>query len=910
MRLNEIRFQYNPLVVSSPNTAKADVKKVFLRNRDKWQLGTGLDSLIEKISYTHQFGINTKSTKNKDIESYDLCCLDYDAFSKDTNSPISFAKPITVLRNLSIIRDFCQFDQPSLSYKDDSNNTHFYFVFDKTVKNQADFELIVKTLNKVVSDEIRSLFGLDEKDNVGFDGCVANNPGQVIFGGYQPVFRNDSAMLLPVDDFLSLASALSIAGTESTAKRSPSSVTPGGFATAVKTQAVLNISLTPESPKDDNLKLAKPETEERENEKLGVTDQVLHHLFNYLFIDKFGGDIQKLYSHTETYTQRNLEDSDKEDNVIERWEGANPFSESNNSGSSFMIVVTNGKLPRFWDKSGNFQKLKRTGFNTAHGTFLDYFFFQHKKEIYSDIELVDGQYPKGFFSRLVKDICTTYEIEQFKFTNNLMGIFREILDHCKANVYIEEWDKSKADFNYLVFDHSQASWMTTIETKLFRQYTDDLLLEFADHDLDNLFKMFKDYLEFTEIKTKKDVFQYFKDWFILHSKPVLKKLKKRPKSSGHLVSLENGVFNFKSRKLEAERGQAWHIDTEDAKLPYNYYPVADDHPVITRYKQYILDWIGDEDQFNLLLSWQLLCVKREAYKTRNMLILMGKNSGGKSTFANQTVLIMSGGMDKNGKANIHQSAQKMTATRLLDDNTHSTTVLEGLSFLYLDEMNSLPLNANIEALKDYVQPEYDRQQTINPKGQKIRKIETYFSMIGASESVLKFRTSAGLDKRIVYCSVDKANMGLKKEVDFFSSQENCEILFNWMVSQPTDIWIDTWNKYRDCDKVTSNLVSQKKESEPLCEFIDHCFEITNDASDRVTVNEVWTSFNAWKIEEVCDLRFSSKQKFSSTFHQMLQEPKYGFFWKGEKKQISGGYAYQMLRLKKPSTEHQGSDSQF
>jgi hypothetical protein len=891
-----LRFQYNPNVKTNPTSTKDQIKIQFTKNRGTWVLGEGIENLVSKLSYTHQFGINTKSTKNSGIEYYDFCCIDFDAWSKETSSPIPNVQTVETLRKLNLIKLYSAFDQPSLSYRDNAQNTHFYFVLSRTVGSQYEFELLMKALRLSLSLELNSKLGLPEDSDpkLGFDACVANNPGQVIYGGYREIYRNKNFKFLPVDEMLDLATEYGLTTSESTAKRS------GVTAIATRTQPVKKVNMgnpVKESAKLDNLRLMNESTPHPESHSDSITDQVLDHLYHYLYVGVCEGNARKLYDHTEEYSRRSLEDCDAQDGVIERWEGNNIFSQSNNSGTSFMIIVTEGLLPRFWDKSGTFQKLKVNNFSTVHGSFIDYYFFKNRTEKYPDIKLEKGQFPKGFFTRLVRDICNDYQIPEFKFKSGLFQIFSAVFEKVQKITYTKNWDLKKAEFQYLVFDEDQSVWKITAENHFFRSLAYPMLAEEAG-SVEELKEAYNEFQQSLEKKLNKSVYDYFRSWFHDQSILGLRKMGQRPAAVSYLASMRDGVWNFRTKQLEEEKGQAWNIDRNDCKLDYNCYPVDDNNPIIVRYKKYIRDWIGDDDQFRLVFSWQVLTVLREAYKTRNMLVLMGKNSGGKSTYANQTLMIMSGGLDENGQMSRNISAEKTTASMLLNGNPHTNSILEGLSFLYLDEMNNLPRGVDIEELKNYIQSESDRQFQVNPKNQEIRKVYGYFAMTGASEGIFKGRTSNGIDARIRYANVNKANMNLPEEVKFFQDKSVCEVLFNWMIRQDAEYWLKVWREAGSSSSVKDNLISQKRESDELCEFIDMTFILTDDPSDRVEVSEVWQAFNNWKITEQCEIKFASKQRFSKQFHETLNEDKYGYEWKGTKVQVNGGhYVYTNLRLK-------------
>ena len=847
-RFNQVEFQYNQRVKSSPGVSKEEIRKALKKNRNSWTNGAGTNSLIKIIEqgYTHQSGINNKSTHNADIEYYDFCVVDYDAWDKVANAPIISALPIADIEELPTIEKYCSFYQKSISHKQQAQNSHWYFVFNRRITSLAEFELVSKTIKLMLDNDVRAWTG-EDYDHTGFDPCISNNPGQVTFAGIGAV-TFISQNTIDVDYTIKIAKSQGVRNSFSTVTKDNDRTKERGSGRKNKVTS----ETTPPS----------------------ITEKVLAYLHDELFLKIYDGDAGKLYSlhnSTQLWNQRDCESK----NEVCRIEGLNPFSPTNTSNSSFMVIHSNGELPRFWDKSGNFtRKIHINGYESCQGTYLDYYFHirQTKYNDFVDIKIDDsGAYPKGFFSKLLNHICDTHKIIRYQFDQSLLSLFQQILEEYKDKLYVVGWEGSKQQIQYCIHNES---WKMVSANNLFKCYLNQKLVEIAGGQ-EKLESLYFEYMESREKKVTASVWDFFRKWFN-DNDICLTVLCDRPEEKPHLISMQNGIYNTVTKTLEENTGQNWVFDNPSTS--HKYFPVADNHPVIQNLLTYYQDWLGSKAEGDLCLAYQILCVQREAYKLRSMLILAGDSSRGKSTYANITAGIIKG-MSKS------RTAQKVSASMFLSKSGQKDSLLEGCYYVYMDEMNSLNYQQHdIEKLKLFIQPQHDRNIVIDPKHQLPREITFYGAFIGASEEVLKINTSDGLDNRIIYIRVDatNTNMNMSDRLQKLEDKSNQEIIHNWMISQPTQKWIDVfYANYKD-ESVVKNLVEKKRESEPLVEFVYSVLEMTDSEADVVSTNDIWERFNIWKMEESLQANFRSKQSFGMAFTKILTQSKYGVNWKGQK----------------------------
>lgn len=798
---------------------------------DKWEnvLIKNVSELVDIISkgYAFRFGIKKDGNEKEHVKAVWGLALDFDKNWTEGDTC-----------NDEFIKKYAVLWYRTPSYKMGNNKHRAVFLFDKAPNNLEDFTTIYEYfLTRYPADKSCKDIGRFFYGSRGNDGWI---------------FQFDESNRLNVDEILHEAHLYN--------EQQQVSLTQSN---CVKNGDDLDLSLT---------------------------EKFLQHLNQHLFLGVYKGDLGALYSlhnASQRWKTRRIEKSDE----IARLQGSNPFSSTNSTGSSFLIIAKDGKMPFFWDKSCSIgRKMNRNnGREMNHGSYLDYYFHvrqrNHGDFIGIEYDKDTGLFPKGFFFTLCNHICETFKIPKYDFgdTSNIFGCFKSVLESYKDQLYIQGWNM-EGDTMYIVFDRENGVWLPISKNNLVSQY----LMPTLEKMFTNAFDLLVEWCIENKVKKQPKLSTFFADYVQAKYRT---KLMTFPDEKHYLIPLKNGVWNTQSYELEFNKGQVFNF-LPSVPLTHAYYPVSNDNSVIANFKTFYTDWLRSDIQGEILLAYHILCVQRKAYKLRSMVVLMGESTKGKSTYASLVCDTMKGDNLK------HPFARKHKATTLFGGSEHSSSAIEGSYLIYLDEMNNLPKNGNncIEDLKLYVSEERDRVLNVNPKFEKQRDVISYAAFIGTSEDVLQIATSDGLDNRIKYIRVDNlTNMGLKDRID--NLRDNTEIIHNWCLQQDADYWQSRFIELSSHIEIKNNLIEKKRESEPLIEFLETYIETTDDSNDFVQTDQLWRLFRYWREEEEIKKDFNSKQSFGMTLSKILSQSKYGINWKGKKLQVNNTKGYTNLKLK-------------
>lgn len=608
-----------------------------------------------------------------------------------------------------------------------------------------------------------------------------------------------------------------------------------------------------------------PQAEKPKRENF--TTKILKYLNDTVFEGACQGDVRKLF----TLWDHNLKAINKDNKIqAEKWQGR--LAGSNNPDGTGLVVTVNndnnGLPPTYIDRSQG---------GRVHN-IVEY--WHHAKRV-----LDTATFPEKLgncFCKVVDDICDHFGVPRFDYSTN-MTFMQKIKYFCDEDhiMMVRCWDLDR-ELKYLYFDQQVKIWKFINLTNMVQLY----LAPTFKNKYDNWYEELAEYAANSGMK-KIPTLQSVLKGHLVNNNPGF--CHKHPQSNPRLVLLNNGVYNLDTHELEPNVGQVFNFH-EPPNI--NYKHVDDDHPVIVRLKSYFEDWLGDKAQGNLLLSYLVLCVRRDAYRMRKMLLMMGTSTKGKSTYGSLIQNIMNG----TNSAPETYTAAKFQVGDICTSNDHASAAIEGKYLLYLDEINNIdPARHNIENLKVFISEEHDRNLNINPKYERQRVITSYAAIVGTSEDVLKVNTSDGLDNRIVYACVDEdTNMSLKKDIEYLKA--NTEIIHNWCLQQDSEDYIEMFETASQNEKVKANLLDKKRFSEPLCEFFELNLTLTNNPNDAVDSDLIWFLFQEYRKTYHCDYNYKSSQTFCQRFSKVIKESKYGINWKGTRKKASG-------RTTKPKYTH-------
>lgn len=855
-RLSEVEFQYNPNVNSlKVNGDKKAVIKALERFRATWNLETGLEKLIARIDsgFAVQTGINKKSAKNKDIEYFDYCFIDYDGWNKKTNTPIDGIATIQELLSLPVIIDYASFYQKSISCQDVALSIHLFFLFNRRVTPDEQ-PLLLKLLSmKAKSDLHKSrngkshLGGTDAFEEMnGLDPSVEENKGQVCFAGTYKCVEINHENVIDVDAWLVEAKDLGLV-----------------YKTEVKNPIV---------------KIKRDVSDSK-------VESPLEYIQRVIVEGVLEGDYSKLYclhDHKFQVSSRALEEG-----AIQQLDGSNPFSPTDSSGTSFSITMCdNGLPPIFLDRSRNFKRINKNGTESPNGTIIDYFYGIGRK---------DGKYLKGgievYFKIIVKEICDYFKVPEYEFKNvdsesgnerkKLNGLIDAIVEDCVKN------------FEGKIFYISERAWFGWVDAEHVWEIIQGPDFTYA--------KVFSNYLseKYTKkisdnVKVRAAVINAFKSGEFVS---------KIPNEINKYIPMMDTVFNVETKTSEPNVGQGFNRKIYDWK----YTPESIDYDFIERFKSYWIKWSCSETLGEIMYIWLALNVQRQAWRTERILGVIGTSGKGKTAYG---LLInkLINGLDENGDIALGY-AGKPDTNRLLSNGNHSSAVVEGMCHVLLEELTGVGEKSSLAILKNFSGNITNRNIMINPKGMDERVIPFYAGITFDCENFPKMPArEPGYFRRIMFVEVTEESPGLDP-IFYKEIENNLEMIFNWAIQQPTDELVARFKELCKSPHVLNSVKNVRLNNEPMADFIIEKLEFTESEQDRLSDTQVFMLFNNIARGDMgYGSPYRTKNSFTLSFKKILFDK--GLFgdYQGDHKDMRidnskvRGYTHLKIRTDEDTTE--------
>jgi phage/plasmid-associated DNA primase len=855
-RLEEIKF-LNHSVKLSPGVSKEALRASFIMNRNDWQDKTGYAALRDSVAAGHIHQLEDDETGLKDI-----VCLDFDFWDKSAKAAIANAITIDEIKNIPTVAKYGNFIQPSISYASDHQNSHVYVVLSRPVTAQES-NLITKGIVEAIKSDLRCTAKSPESD-FGIDSCVANNSKQVIFASNADIIDINHLCVADVSELLQISKEFDVKVSKGKKGRPVIDKT-----TEVKKVTSTSVPIKKMTPGIVNAVTTK--------ENPTITDKVLEHLYEHLFVSRFESDPRKLYGMHAEQIEWNARVTEGESELL-RVEGVNPFSPTNNSGSSFMVIYEENLLPRFWDKSGNFDATHQSGYSSNQGTYLDYYFYVQQR-FFDKFPGVsrgdDGSLPKGFFKQLVYDVCTTFDLPEFDWNCleiEVDDLIQEVFEWGKDRIYY----LGKDCYFYFTGD----VWRIGVDFPHVYGFA------FKNH----VYDVYGDRMVFERKGKKKIVTRICDiDWTKLQ-----RKIKHEYTMSSHeipndliydYVPMANGVYNVKEQKLEPNNGQSFNRYT----IPWGYSPESIKLETITVLEEYLCELVQSQIGGRILFIWLMLNCQRKAIDSSRALCIYGASGKGKTTYLMLIKKLLNGCFVPNGNdksvSNTHGYAGQPDLDLLLGRNAHASVQLEGKTSILVPELtNSSHTGDEVSFFKRYLGNESDRSIVYNQKFEVSRESLHNFGFTMDNEEMPKITASvAGNYRRIIFVNVPKDSPGCR---DFHTKylsiiEDDLEGIFNYALTLDTSELIKELNDLADGKEIKEKVTEVRQENDSIYQFVSEFVEVTEEIEAKV-------SFSAlYKVLELNNGsgKYSStrirKRSFINDVLKCLDDPMYDMSWEGE-----------------------------
>jgi len=814
------------------------------KNNVFWETKTGnIQDVFEeaRIGHTIRPGIKVGGNEKHHVtESYYLLVdIDNEVGKKIISNPKSYKETTATKWGV-----FANFWYPSPRYTEENQKHRLGFQFDRAV-TPSEHETIGKYLKDTFSDD-----GI-EIDPSCFDA------GRLFYGSARKdlgeFFGNDK---LPVEMILEEARGkdegkyFSQTGNK-IEKLNSSKCSATSDKTNVRDNGTSS-KCSATSPQNTE------KTSSRNQNSGSITDNVLNYIYEEIFVKKLNYDVAALYNIFPHELQQIEPD---EVDMIDKYQGSNPFSPSNSSGTSFVVCCWDKCLPAFVDRSKNFTRKKlANGKFQSGGTFIDYFVFANKivNNLYQNISDRNSLVGKNFRD-IVSDICNYFGVKEFDFKlaseEDSLKITKKFVEHMKGKMFNYLGNNKLTSF--FVFNENFKKWHLIINKNTFSSEIIQpwLVTEYGeDSQIADSLKLSKEITNYCYAK--------YRDSF-LEMTEKLENLSYLP--------MQNGLYDIATGDLVPNEGQMLNRSVS----VFSRKNVTEENQSVQIFKKWMKAWLKTDEKVDLVISWFSLVCQRQAYQTGNMFGFIGKSGMGKTTATSYLQALCNG-----------FSAAPNVSTFTNTNNTHGRTVVENKQALFFEELTTKSKDSHsLEVFKDITgRSGKDTKYflTINPKGEAEREIDARFSVTFNCQDVPKGLNDDGHDRRAIFLMLTEENhspegFALQEQITNFESYED---IFNWLISLKTEEMIETFNKIKRTDMILENTIKVRNE-EPLPQFIIENLVVTNDDDDKVGCKEMYSLFTSYIIESG-DYKMS-RTRFIKEINRALNSKSQGFKWAGAKK---------------------------
>jgi hypothetical protein len=620
---------------------------------------------------------------------------------------------------------FCIYRSPGW---DGQNNKHrVVFRLSQVVKHKSDIQALLHALIKAYPDSDPS--------------CV--DPARICFGSFYPVIWTNFTNTLDIDKFSRSEEYLNF-------------------------QATLN---------------------QIESKALNPAEDVRHHkdLIKCLVGD-FEGDMNAFLKSLGLTYEFNFKKVVADFDGL-KWEGRNPFSETNSTGTSLVASVKDGRI-LFYDRASG-----------EHGCSIFGFYDSCVKD---ESILADSLY-RSEFDNVVKAIknklkinwldakSTLYYVDEKgnrKLKDILNILHQYIYPELRGNLYRVDDIDDGVFLGYNFYYYEESGWAMTQGFEKVRELIKNTFYKLFGYQMpSNILAMIKDSLVV-------DV----PDWMVL---------KTPPKPDLGYVFFSNGAYNLKSKKLENYSNKLWYF----SKLDYPY--IKSTGQGIDKWTDALVRSGVSEDDIKIILSSYLLTMHNQFFRVNKVLFFYGTPKSGKTTSAQ--IFLKS----KNCRLENCQDV-KFGATESLSTRFQEVTVFDEVKQIgmFMEQLSSLIRDTNKHGV-NY------RYRQLGTRGIQKNKAIT-FIFTGEQLSMGSTTQINGIMDRMLLCEFKDASKVDETFIPWFNSGDDFLIydLAAWAVEQVLTEQ-DYIAKIRELQALSREQTEQKDRLELLIATSDPFYEFCN-----------------------------------------------------------------------------------
>jgi len=554
------------------------------------------------------------------------------------------------------------------------------------------------------------------------------------------------------------------------------------------------------------------------------------------------GDLTALCQHVGLDYDFEFQSVTPDDGTLLKWQGRNPFSATNSSGTSLVVSLKNNDL-LVYDRANN-----------QGGNFLR--FYHSMKEGYSSF--VEQELDKESYQKLLKQFISNFHSNQESVPSQSLDDLYFIPDPAKPD------KKQLKDIVIILETYIYPEMKSSFHFYNDSDKEESLGVLYYHYDVNHGWKISQslDLLKTLIVSTFRKVFGSTPISKIVNaltsnvliSLPTYFALSYQPVQDFTYIFFADKMFNLKTKKLEDYDPKVWHFK----RLNYAYQEPTN-RALLLALEALKRSKVSKKDQ-RILLNSFILSSQNQYHKTTCMLYLYGESTSGKSTAAKVF-----------GDSQNCPSHTALTTTLNVD---HFGSILDTVTIL--DEVTNV--NAIISLLMSLVRDTNEAGNLFRVCNKYVRarmkRLPITLILTGESLTLGTMTTGQiGQTKRLVTVEfVQKVEGENNPWMRFNEDSTLAQELFCWAINQdyarlPQRIrWIRSLTISNKEQKARMDDLLQS--TDPIYEFIGTTREDTATDTKGYTPFDIQTCYTAMTNEP---FKGSARKRFMDTFSREMKK---------------------------------------
>lgn len=536
-----------------------------------------------------------------------------------------------------------------------------------------------------------------------------------------------------------------------------------------------------------------------------------------------------LYDHQ--FNERSVTSADTD--VIRKWEGRNPFSRTNSTGTSFVISEKDSELPAVWSSRTNEDVVyvNNKGLQRNGGSIIDFFYLVSKQnpDLIGDGDAYDLTGNKDF-KRLVNDLYSLFDVDPFRFrgkgrpkselTKEIEQAIAEIANQwdkvIKPNIYLCGWETNDCFY----FGNKGTHWSIIGHKTVYAMCLSRLVKQILQNDF---LSEHPKVISFCMQKIKSG---------------SIDELQEIPGSVDYYIPFKNGAFNVLTKQLESyDEVVLYNLRS----YPFDYEEIEDNDPDIERLTKYWYEWLEDDVRAETLVTWAILNCQQQAFKTGKAIGFIGTSEAGKSTFGKFLHRVM----------NTFAFKCSDSVNIFADNNRFGFQNLNNITTLIMEEFSGASKDCSMRKFKQIFGSvdEGINKISIEQKGKTPYEVDNRVALTFDSEKEITiYKDDKGSYRRILFYVITEKNQ--KKQLwddnkSHLTDLKKCRKFLMWALKKDTKETLARFRELASSEKFKNEATEIKKNNDPLYEFCEEYLVVDMDLEIATNMHEIYAEYKRW-----------------------------------------------------------------